>query len=90
MDVVWTAIILFLIAIFSGSGSGGKNSQNNRPKYQANNASIEQPALKLELKEKDKDKPPTSVPTPALLPGLVGLGVAALRKRKLAKNETSV
>ena len=26
--------------------------------------------------------PPTDVPTPALLPGLLGLGVAALRKRK--------
>jgi len=26
--------------------------------------------------------PPTAVPTPALLPGLIGLGVAALRKRK--------
>ncbi|QYO67616.1 PTPA-CTERM sorting domain-containing protein [Leptolyngbya sp. 7M] len=25
---------------------------------------------------------PTAVPTPALLPGLVGLGMAALRKRK--------
>jgi len=26
----------------------------------------------------------TSVPTPALLPGLIGLGAAALRKRKSA------
>lgn len=29
-------------------------------------------------------KTATSVPTPALLPGLIGLGAAALRKRKSA------
>ena len=29
---------------------------------------------------------PTAVPTPALLPGLIGLGVAALRKRKAEAN----
>ncbi|MDV3353342.1 PTPA-CTERM sorting domain-containing protein [Leptothoe sp. LEGE 181152] len=28
-------------------------------------------------------KPPTPVPTPALLPGLIGMGVAACRKRNL-------
>ena len=33
---------------------------------------------------------PTAVPTPALLPGLIGLGVAALRKRKTeAAKQTS-
>jgi hypothetical protein len=32
--------------------------------------------------------PPTAVPTPALLPGLVGLGVAALRKKKQAAEVT--
>lgn len=29
-----------------------------------------------------------AVPTPALLPGLVGMGIAALRKRKSAESET--
>lgn len=33
--------------------------------------------------------PPTPVPTPALLPGLVGMGIAALRKRKSAELETA-
>jgi hypothetical protein len=31
--------------------------------------------------------PSTAVPTPALLPGLVGLGVAALRKKKQAATQ---
>ncbi|MBT9314723.1 PTPA-CTERM sorting domain-containing protein [Leptothoe spongobia] len=30
----------------------------------------------------DGGTPPTAVPSPALLPGLVGMGVAAIRKRK--------
>lgn len=34
--------------------------------------------------------PATAVPTPALLPGLIGLGVAALRKRKSQKVEAKV
>jgi hypothetical protein len=34
------------------------------------------------------EPPSTDVPTPALLPGLIGLGVAALRKRKGAAAET--
>lgn len=33
---------------------------------------------------------PTPIPTPALLPGLVGLGAAALRKRKQEKVEAEV
>lgn len=33
---------------------------------------------------------PTAVPTPALLPGLIGLGVAALRKRKQEKVKAQV
>jgi hypothetical protein len=32
---------------------------------------------------------PTAVPTPALLPGLIGLGMAALRKRKNQGQETA-
>jgi hypothetical protein len=35
------------------------------------------------------NNPPTPVPTPALLPGLVGLGVAALRKRKGEAEESA-
>ncbi|MBE9140720.1 PTPA-CTERM sorting domain-containing protein [Nodosilinea sp. LEGE 07088] len=31
----------------------------------------------------------TPIPTPALLPGLVGLGVAALRKRRNADEEVA-
>lgn len=34
--------------------------------------------------------PPTAVPTPALLPGLIGLGAAALRKRKAEKVQAKV
>ncbi|HEY9879040.1 MAG TPA: PTPA-CTERM sorting domain-containing protein [Leptolyngbyaceae cyanobacterium] len=33
--------------------------------------------------------PPQAVPTPALLPGLIGLSVGALRKRKLDEKKTS-
>ncbi|MBW4693212.1 MAG: PTPA-CTERM sorting domain-containing protein [Lyngbya sp. HA4199-MV5] len=94
MDAIWAAIILFLIAIFSG-GNGG-NNQANQSKRQAHKPSIEQPAPIVisqnqgNKPDKQPEKPPTSVPTPALLPGLIGLGVAALRKQKLAKDETSV
>ncbi|MBW4471858.1 MAG: PTPA-CTERM sorting domain-containing protein [Stenomitos rutilans HA7619-LM2] len=93
MEVVWSAIILFLIAIFSG-GNGG-NNQTNHFKRQASKPPIEQSTPKPEKGKENKpvqqpDKPPTSVPTPALLPGLIGLGVAAFRKHKLAKDETSV
>ncbi len=35
-------------------------------------------------------QPATAVPTPALLPGLVGLGLAALRKRKSDQTEAEV
>lgn len=35
------------------------------------------------------DVPPTAVPTPALLPGLIGIGVAALRKRKNERLEVA-
>jgi len=34
--------------------------------------------------------PPTAVPTPALLPGLLGLGAAALRKRKAEQVKAEV
>jgi hypothetical protein len=33
---------------------------------------------------------PTSIPTPALLPGLIGMGIAALRKRKGDQSEVVV
>lgn len=33
-------------------------------------------------------EPPTSVPTPALLPGLVGMGLAVLRKQRRAERDT--
>jgi hypothetical protein len=36
------------------------------------------------------DTVPTAVPTPALLPGLVGMGVGVLRRRKQAKAEAVV
>jgi hypothetical protein len=39
-------------------------------------------AFRVDLKVESPDPLPTSVPTPALLPGLVGMGLAALRRRQ--------
>jgi hypothetical protein len=39
---------------------------------------------------RDSAPPSTAVPTPALLPGLIGLGLGVARKRKLAKQAAEV
>lgn len=89
MEIVWTAIVAFVIAIFGGGD--GSNNQNNRSSNQEKNPPIEQPSPKPGTAVgNNPGGQATSVPTPALLPGLIGLGVAALRKHKSAKDETSV
>ncbi|MCY7273403.1 MAG: PTPA-CTERM sorting domain-containing protein [Phormidesmis sp. CAN_BIN44] len=77
--IVW---ILVLLSVFFGGGGGGQNTtQNQPPKKQP------QSEQKDSVKHPDKSGEPknaTSIPTPALLPGLIGLGAAALHKRKSA------
>jgi hypothetical protein len=68
------ALMMALPFLF-GTGHGGGN---NHKQTQANNPRLEQ------------NGKPTSVPTPALLPGLIGLGVAAFRKHKSKKDEAQV
>ncbi len=63
----------FTIAGLDDSKSGEQVNQNVSP---SNNQLL---AQKNEKQGKDRDK---KVPTPALLPGLVALGVGVLRKRK--------
>jgi hypothetical protein len=53
-----------------------------------NRRNIPQDLSHASLYVPDDFTPPTPVPTPALLPGLVGLGVAALRKKKQAAEAT--
>ena len=62
------AVVVAVILWFSGGDSGGQNTGQNR----------QPPANSSEPENA------VSVPTPALLPGLIGLGAAALRKRKSA------
>ena len=69
------AAILAAFAFFSGiSGNRGRDVK----KTQTNNTP---PVLVA-------NGSPTAIPTPALLPGLIGLGLGALRKRKSEEVET--
>lgn len=66
------------------------NSQGGQQQAEGNNGS--QAKGKQELPAGENKPPknqPQAVPTPALLPGLVGLSVGVLRKRNLEKREAS-
>ncbi len=80
------AVVVAVIIWLSGGGGGGKDTtQNQPPKTQP------QSEQKDSVKHLDKSGGPknaTSIPTPALLPGLIGLGAAALHKRKSALVKT--
>ncbi len=80
---------LALFAMFFGSSSGGQNHHQNQPSQERHTQSL-QKALVANVPSDHSGATPsgqktTSVPTPALLPGLVGLGAAALRKRNTAR-----
>jgi len=84
------ALFFSAFAFFLSGGRGGQ--QNNQQNNQTNNPPDKTPpalVVNAPLSEQVK-KPPTSVPTPALLPGLIGLGVAAFRNRKSKKDEAQV
>ena len=55
----------------------GLNDSNNK---EVANSPIDQPVD--QGNPIDPNNPPAEVPTPALLPGLIGMGVAAIRKRR--------
>lgn len=73
------AAILAIIFTFFSSGING-NKRANIKKTQTS-----EPTSVVITKA-----PPTAVPTPALLPGLIGLGLGVLRKRKSEEVETEV
>ena len=76
------AVVVALIIWLCGGDSGGQNTDQNQPP-----TTPPQSEQKDSVKHPDKSggsKTATSVPTPALLPGLIGLGAAALHKRKSA------
>lgn len=69
LTVATAACLILSVALPSQAADDGNNDGN-----------------KLENKGEDTredegGKSPTKVPTPALLPGLIGMGVVALRKR---------
>ena len=77
MDIIAALLALIIPFLFSGGGNGRNNqlNPNNSRGGEAPPASVAQ-------------APPKSIPTPALLPGLIGLGLGALRKRKSEEVET--
>ena len=77
------AVVVALIIWLCGGDSGGQNTdQNQPPKTQPQ--SEQKDSANLPPANSSEPENAVSVPTPALLPGLIGLGAAALRKRKSA------
>lgn len=80
--------LLALFAMLFGGSSGGQNHHQNQPSQKTQTQSSQKASVANVTLDNSSATPSgqkiTSVPTPALLPGLVGLGAAALRKRKTA------
>ena len=75
--------IFMLIAMFFGGfglldDDNGSIEPPDNQQIQAESPIVDQIPLTTE---------PTPIPTPALLPGLVGMGVAAVRKRNLEQSD---
>lgn len=75
------ALLTLLIVLFGGGG-GGQNARH-KPPPQTQPQSPQKTLANVPPASPSKPNA-VSVPTPALLPGLIGLGAAALRKRKSA------
>ena len=75
MEIVVAVVALILPFLFDGDG----NDQNNQSTDSQGGEAT--PVLVA-------NGSPTAIPTPALLPGLIGLGLGALRKRKSEEVET--
>ena len=74
------AVVVAVILWFSGGDSGDPHARHKQT--QETQSRCEQKDLAKDSNNPCGSKNATSVPTPALLPGLIGLGAAALRKRK--------
>ena len=72
------AAVVYIICLLFGPGRG------DPPPTQETQPQCEQKDLAKDSNNPCGSKNATSVPTPALLPGLIGLGAAALHKRKSA------
>ena len=76
------ALLTLLIMLFGGGG-GGQNARHKQPPT-TQTQSPQKTLANLPPANSSEPKNAVSVPTPALLPGLIGLGAAALHKRKSA------
>ena len=77
------ALLTLLIMLFGGGG-GGQNARQNKQPPKTQTQSPQKTLAKVPPANSSEPKNAVSVPTPALLPGLIGLGAAALHKRKSA------
>ena len=77
------ALLTLLIVLFGGGG-GGQNARQNKQPPKTQPQSEQKDSANLPPANSSEPKNAVSVPTPALPPGLIGLGAAALRKRKSA------
>lgn len=67
----------------NGNGNGGSNEDGDTAEEERGETAIDED----EAANSDDNEVPTSVPTPAILPGLIGMGMAAIRKRNLTHAE---
>ncbi len=82
MTELIAAWVTLIVLLFSGGHGGHANQSHN---HQRNRPSSGPAAPALVITEEpapNRQSQPTTIPTPALLPGLLGFGVAALRRRK--------
>ncbi len=85
MAAAFIAGLFSLIALLF-SGGGGNHNHHHDQQNSNTQAPGSQQVLVADKPADDANETPdgkkvTNVPTPALLPGLVGLGAAAIRKR---------
>ena len=78
------AALVAAVFLWLFGGGGGSHAHRNQPPPKTQTQSPQKNLAKVPPANPSGPKNATSVPTPALLPGLIGLGAAALHKRKSA------
>jgi hypothetical protein len=101
METIITSIVVFLLLLLNGgSGNSQKKPDTQKTTQNQQNAGNQRSSTPLASANNPpaptptpgsltKPVSPTAIPTPALLPGLVGLGLGLIRKQKLEQTEAA-